>query len=167
MSAIDILREKGLKKSAQRISIINILLDKQIPLTESDIEVEMGDMYDRITFYRTIQTLLEKGVIHRITIDSTTVKYALNTAQSHSHIHFYCKMCHAVTCFKEIPLQEYVLPAGFEQEECEVLIKGYAGSANDVRIAIFYSPCMLSYFHIFLIYFEFKSLYFSSLCQHT
>ena len=79
MSAIDILREKGLKKSAQRISIINILLDKQIPLTESDIEVEMGDMYDRITFYRTIQTLLEKGVIHRITIDSTTVKYALNT----------------------------------------------------------------------------------------
>ena len=119
MSAIDILREKGLKKSAQRISIINILLDKQIPLTESDIKAEMGDMYDRITFYRTIQTLLEKGVIHRITIDSTTVKYALNTAQSHSHIHFYCKMCHAVTCFKEIPLQEYVLPAGFEQEECE------------------------------------------------
>lgn len=105
MSAIDILREKGLKKSAQRISIINILLDKQIPLTESDIEVEMGDMYDRITFYRTIQTLLEKGVIHRITIDSTTVKYALNTAQSHSHIHFYCKMCHAVTCFKEIPIE--------------------------------------------------------------
>lgn len=54
MSAIDILREKGLKKSAQRISIINILLDKQIPLTESDIKAEMGDMYDRITFYRTI-----------------------------------------------------------------------------------------------------------------
>ena len=44
MSAIDILREKGLKKSAQRISIINILLDKQIPLTESDIKAEMGDM---------------------------------------------------------------------------------------------------------------------------
>mgnify|MGYP002230101877 CR=1 FL=1 len=41
MSAIDILREKGLKKSAQRISIINILLDKQIPLTESDIKAEM------------------------------------------------------------------------------------------------------------------------------
>lgn len=130
MSAIDILREKGLKKSAQRISIINILLDKQIPLTESDIKAEMGDMYDRITFYRTIQTLLEKGVIHRITIDSTTVKYALNTAQSHSHIHFYCKMCHAVTCFKEIPLQEYVLPAGFEQEECEMLIKGVCGKCK-------------------------------------
>ena len=61
MSAIDILREKGLKKSAQRISIINILLDKQIPLTESDIKAEMGDMYDRITFYRTNTNTVGKG----------------------------------------------------------------------------------------------------------
>lgn len=38
MSAIDILREKGLKKSAQRIAIISILLDKRFPLTESDIK---------------------------------------------------------------------------------------------------------------------------------
>ena len=38
MSAIDILRGKGLKKSAQRIAIISILLDKQIPLTESNIK---------------------------------------------------------------------------------------------------------------------------------
>ena len=34
MSAIDILREKGLKKSAQRIAIISILLDKRFPLTD-------------------------------------------------------------------------------------------------------------------------------------
>lgn len=124
MSAIDILRGKGLKKSAQRIAIINILQDKQIPLTESDIKLEMGDMYDRITFYRTIQVLLENNIIHRITIDNVTVKYALNNAQNHSHIHFFCKTCHSVTCLKDIPLQEYALPENYEQEECEVLIKG-------------------------------------------
>ena len=124
MSAIDILREKGLKKSAQRIAIISILLDKRFPLTESDIKEEMGDMYDRITFYRTIQTLLEANIIHRITIDNVTARYALNNSPNHSHIHFYCKICHSVTCFEDIPLQEYHLPETFEQEECEVLIKG-------------------------------------------
>ena len=113
MSAIDILREKGLKKSAQRIAIISILLDKRFPLTESDI-----------TFYRTIQTLLEANIIHRITIDNVTARYALNNSPNHSHIHFYCKICHSVTCFEDIPLQEYHLPENFEQEECEVLIKG-------------------------------------------
>ncbi len=124
MSAIDILREKGLKKSAQRIAIISILQDKQIPLTESDIKEEMGDMYDRITFYRTMQVLLENDIIHRITVDNVTVKYALNNAKNHNHIHFYCKICHSVICFEDIPLQRYRLPEDFEQEECEVLIKG-------------------------------------------
>ena len=131
MSAIDILKEKGLKKSAQRIAIISILLDKQIPLTESDIKAEMGDMYDRITFYRTIQTLLETNIIHRITVDNITVKYALNNAKSHSHIHFYCKVCHSVTCLEDIPLQEYRLPEGFGQEECEVLIKGICNQCQE------------------------------------
>ena len=133
MNAIDILREKGLKKSAQRIAIISILLDKRIPLAESNIKEEMGDMYDRITFYRTIQTLLETNVIHRITIDNTTVKYALNNAKNYSHIHFYCKSCHSVTCFEDIPLQEYKLPENFEQEECEVLIKGICNKCKIVN----------------------------------
>lgn len=133
MSAIDILRGKGLKKSAQRIAIIKILLDKQIPLTESDIKVEMGDMYDRITFYRTIQVLLENHIIHRITIDNVTVKYALNNTQYHSHIHFFCKICHSVTCLKDIPLQDYPLPENYKQEECEVLIKGICNECNNKK----------------------------------
>lgn len=124
MNAIDILRENRLKKSVQRITIISILLDKHIPLTESDIKAEMGDMYDRITFYRTMQTLLEAHVIHRITVGNIVVKYALNNVTSHGHIHFYCKVCDSVTCFDEISLHEYNLPEGFNQEECEVLVKG-------------------------------------------
>ena len=137
MSAIDILRGKGLKKSAQRIAIISILLDKQIPLTESNIKEEMGDMYDRVTFYRTIQTLLENNIIHRITIDNVTVKYALNNSQNHSHIHFYCKICHSVTCFEDIPLQEYHLPENFEQEECEVLIKGICNKCKAANTKVY------------------------------
>lgn len=123
MSVIDILKEKGLKKSAQRVTLLSILQEKRIPLTESEIKEKMGDMYDRITFYRTVQTLLEADIIHRIIIDNVTIKYALNTS-NHSHVHFYCKKCHTVSCLKEVPLQEYKLPAGFIQDDCEILIKG-------------------------------------------
>lgn len=124
MSAIDILKERGLKKSAQRITIISILENNQLPLTESDIKIKMGDMYDRVTFYRTMQTLLNASVIHRIVVDNITVKYALNSIQGEAHIHFYCKKCHVVSCMKGIPIQEYNLPGNFVQEECEVIIKG-------------------------------------------
>ena len=68
MNATDILKRKGLKKSAQRIRVINILKDKGMPMAEDEIKVAMGEIYDRVTFYRTMQALEKAGVVHRILI---------------------------------------------------------------------------------------------------
>ena len=127
MNAIELLKNKGLKKTAQRIMLINILQEKTVALTEDDIKQDMGEVYDRITFYRTIQTLLDAELIHRITINNKTVKYALNetSVHNHNHGHFFCKKCHSVTCLGEIPPINYNLPTGYKEDDCEVLIKGY------------------------------------------
>ncbi|MDR1370172.1 MAG: transcriptional repressor [Dysgonamonadaceae bacterium] len=127
MNIVDILRNKGLKKTIQRVMLINILQKSDVSLTENEIKSEMGDLYDRITFYRTVQTLLEAGIIHRITVDNITVKYALNHLdQEHSgnHIHFFCRVCHSVTCLEDVPMPEYSTPKDYTVEECEVLMKG-------------------------------------------
>ncbi len=127
MNAIDLLRNKGLKKTAQRVMLINILQKRSISLTESDIKMEMGDLYDRITFYRTVQTLLETEIIHKITVDNIT-KYVLNdihlSGNKKDHAHFYCKSCHSITCLDNITLKKHNLPEGFKSEEYEILIKG-------------------------------------------
>jgi len=134
MNAVDLLRTKGLKKTAQRIMLINILQKHAIALTETDIKAEMGDLYDRITFYRTIQILLEANIIHRITVDNITVKYALNDVakpkHTISHAHFFCTNCQSVTCLDTIPLSDYSLPDGFTGEKCEILIKGHCAKCN-------------------------------------
>lgn len=132
MNAIELLKSQGLKKTAQRIMLINILQKKAVALTEEDIKQEMGDLYDRITFYRTIQTLLDVGIIHRITIDNKTVKYALSETSTHedNHSHFFCKRCHSVTCLDNLPSINYTLPDGYKGEECEVLIKGICCKCN-------------------------------------
>ncbi|MDR1097044.1 MAG: transcriptional repressor [Tannerella sp.] len=127
MNAVDILKNKGLKKTAQRIMLVSLLQKAGIALTEGEIKSEMGDIYDRITFYRTVQTLLDANIIHRITVDNITVKYALNhsdRAHSENHIHFFCRQCHSVTCLEDSVLPQYPVPRGFQSEECEVLIKG-------------------------------------------
>jgi Fur family ferric uptake transcriptional regulator len=92
----------------------------------------MNDQYDRITFYRNVQALEEAGVIHRIVVDSHTVKYALNCCGNeishqhiHKHVHFNCKSCGKTFCLENTDIQHYRLPAGFQTEECEVMIKGY------------------------------------------
>jgi Fur family ferric uptake transcriptional regulator len=127
MNAAEILKNKGLKKTAQRIMLVNLLQNKGISLTENEIKSEMGSLYDRITFYRTVQTLLDANIIHRITVDNITVKYALNHSDrehSENHVHFFCKQCHSVTCLENVAIPEYHIPKGYKYEECEVLIKG-------------------------------------------
>ena len=127
MNAIDLLKSKGLKKTAQRIMLINLLQKADVSLTEGEIKAEMGDLYDRVTFYRTVQTLLDTNIIHRITVDNITVKYAINHSDhnhSEDHIHFYCKQCHSVICLEDSDMPQFNLPEGYKAEESEVLIKG-------------------------------------------
>ena len=92
---------------------------------EEEIKEDMGEIYDRVTFYRTMQVLVGMGIVHRIVVDNTTTKYALNTdGENKSHVHFYCRICHAVICLKDVPVHRYQLHGNYKQEDCEVLIKG-------------------------------------------
>ncbi|MDR1154411.1 MAG: transcriptional repressor [Bacteroidales bacterium] len=139
MNVVDILKSKGLKKTAQRIMLIHLLQKTGVSLTESEIKSEMGDLYDRITFYRTVQTLLDARIIHRITVDNITVKYALNHSDhehSENHVHFFCRQCHSVTCLADSAVREYRIPKGFQSEECEVLIKGLCGRCGKKQPAL-------------------------------
>jgi Fur family ferric uptake transcriptional regulator len=139
MNAVDLLKNKGLKKTAQRVMLINLLQKTGISLTEGEIKSEMGDLYDRITFYRTVQTLLDVNIIHRITVDNITVRYALNHSDgehSGKHIHFFCRQCHSVTCLEDSSIPAYRVPRGFQSEECEVLIKGLCDQCGKAADAL-------------------------------
>lgn len=127
MNTAELLKNKGIKKTAQRIMLIGILQKKAMPLTENDIKTEMGELYDRITFYRTAQVLIQAGIIHKITVDNIT-KYILNDlhfpGEKKDHAHFFCKNCHSITCLDHHLPMEYKLPEGFRVDECEIVLKG-------------------------------------------
>ena len=124
MDVYDLLKNNGLKRTEQRIAILKALSEKGEPMTENEIKAEMPEHYDRITLYRTIQTLLSSNIIHRITVDNISMKYALSNNSCVNHIHFYCNKCHKVSCLGEIPINLIVVPDTYKTEECEVLVKG-------------------------------------------
>jgi len=130
MTPTEILTLYHLRKTPTRLSILEYLQISHLPQSENDIHKKMQDSYDRITFYRTIQTLMEAGIIHRIVADNTTVRYALNhynsqlDEQNHDHVHFYCTKCGKVECMEEVVVQPYHLPDGYKIEECNVVVKG-------------------------------------------
>jgi len=130
MTAAETLTLHKLRKTPTRLAIVQNLLETDFPLSENEFHERMQESYERITFYRTIHTLMEAGVIHRIVADNTTIRYALNQCSflhhehDNSHVHFYCKHCGKVECLKEVAVQQYCLPNGYQKEECNVIIKG-------------------------------------------
>lgn len=136
MNPAEILTLHHVRKTPARLVIVKHLQESNMPQSENDLRDKMQEIYDRITFYRTVQTLMEAGVVHRIVADNTTVRYALNHCNSHhhehnaDHVHFFCSKCGMVECLKDISVQPYKLPDGYRNDECNVVIKGICKSCS-------------------------------------
>ena len=129
MKAIDVLKVHGIRKTPGRIAIIKAIQESNRPLSEQEIKMEMAEIYDRITFYRTMQTLTSAGIIHKIVVDNTVVKYGLNCCEKgHSHqnehAHFYCEKCQSVVCLKDVKIPSFNLPEGYLLADSDIIIKG-------------------------------------------
>ena len=136
MNALEILATHQVKKTSPRIAIIQALQSSSKPISENEVKTYIGDFYDRITFYRNVQTLMEAGIIHRIIVDNTTIKYALNHCeQGHhhqaDHVHFQCGKCNSLVCLHDVKTSQYNLPEGYQAERCEVIIKGLCSKCHN------------------------------------
>ena len=99
-------------------------------LAHGDIERKAGEKFDRVTVYRTLQTFVEKGIIHTIPTTDNSVRYALckdDCTEGHhqdNHIHFVCLKCGSTLCMADVTIPEVKLPKGFTLGETEVVVKG-------------------------------------------
>ena len=138
MNATDILKHHSIKKTAGRIAIINALQESCCPLSENEIKEVMLEAYDRITFYRNIQTLSAAGIIHKIVVDNTLIRYGLNCHESahnhgihrNTHAHFYCEKCQSVVCLLDVKIPDFCLPKGFQSADSDIIIKGVCEKCN-------------------------------------
>jgi len=128
MNPVEILQQHNIKKTSPRVAIIQALQQSNSPLSEAEIKEKMGGLYDRVTFYRSMQTMSDAGILHRIVIDNLHIKYAMNHCENGhchhvSHAHFYCRKCNGLICLGDIEA-EAVIPSGYVQEETELLVRG-------------------------------------------
>ena len=126
----EILKRSQLSVTASRERILQLFLEKAGALAHGDIEKKAGEKFDRVTVYRTLQTFVEKGIIHTIPTVDNSIRYALckdNCAEGHHHdhhIHFVCNNCGNIYCLDDIVTPEVKLPAGYSSSHIEVLVEG-------------------------------------------
>lgn len=125
----DILHRRQLSSTESRRKILSLFLNSGDALTHGSIEKEVGDKYDRVTIYRTLQTFEEKGIIHAIPTADNAVLYALckeceDGHHHNDHVHFICTSCERTICLDDIVSPTIDLPQGYETNNVQVVIHG-------------------------------------------
>ena len=126
----DILKRNQLSVTASREKILQLFIDHNGALAHGDIEKKAGEKFDRVTVYRTLQTFVDKGIIHSIPTADNSIRYALckdNCRQGHhhdQHVHFVCNNCNNTYCLDDVVTPEIRLPKGYSTRHIEVVVEG-------------------------------------------
>lgn len=129
MQAREILTDKKLSITASRTSILKVLLNSQVALSEKEIRSKMNDIHDRATVYRSLKIFTEKGIVHPVITENLTTKYVIKK-EPENHLHFKCTECDQVFCMTAVKISSYTLPKGFIQYDANFLITGICKSCN-------------------------------------
>lgn len=124
-----LLRRKHLSATDSRKKILSLFLSHKDALAHGDIEKKAGEKFDRVTVYRTLQSFLEKGIIHAIPTADNSVRYALckDCSEGHhhdQHVHFVCNQCNTTICLENTSVPQINTPEGFSINEVQVVING-------------------------------------------
>lgn len=126
----DILKRSQLSVTESRKKILELFQHKDGALAHHDIEELTSEKFDRVTIYRTLQTFVEKGIIHTIPSADNSIKYALckdECSEGHhhdNHVHFICDTCENTYCLDEIVVPQLTLPSGFKARQIDVVVNG-------------------------------------------
>ncbi len=132
------LKEHALRSTHCRSEILRVFLKRNEALSHADLEKEIDEDIDRVTIYRTLNTFLDKGIIHRVLDYSGSTRYALCNDCSlrdhnHEHVHFKCRICGHTSCLDPVKVPQLELPKGYVIGEVNVLIEGRCNKCNNVN----------------------------------
>lgn len=132
----EILRKNNLSVTDTRKKILELFQENNSALAHHDIEELTGETIDRVTIYRTLQTFLEKGIIHTIPTADNAVLYALCKEEctpghhQHNHVHFICDSCNVTYCLDGVVTPEVRLPQGYAPRVIDVVVTGICATCS-------------------------------------
>ncbi|WP_153796483.1 Fur family transcriptional regulator [Foetidibacter luteolus] len=132
----DLLKKNQLSITDSRKKILELFQNAGGALAHSDIEKMSGEHFDRVTIYRTLQTFVEKGIIHTIPTVDNSVLYALckdecSAGHHHdNHVHFICDDCGTTYCLDHVLIPKVELPLGFTEKQTDLVVSGTCKNCN-------------------------------------
>jgi Fur family ferric uptake transcriptional regulator len=98
---LSLLKESGLGPTPNRQRVLEVIGNNNGPLSAQQIfdTLSRTDNINRVTVYRILDLLVEKGLVDRISGGGRSFVYGLAPNENHpAHPHFYCKSCGNLEC---------------------------------------------------------------------
>lgn len=122
------LRTAKLYCTTGRVAILKVLLKAGKPLSQDEIAHRSGEgHFDKVTIYRTLESLLKVGLVHKVFIDKRARHFELarHCTEHQCHPHFTCTSCGQTHCLTEISLPMAKSPhKGFIIRRQQVRLEG-------------------------------------------
>ena len=102
------LRDKGLRVTRARLDVLGVLSASPTPMHAQGVIDALADVHaDRVTVYRTLNSLVESGIAHKVDPGDRVWRYGLlagggsGGAPHEGHAHFVCDECGTVRCLED------------------------------------------------------------------
>ena len=128
------LREAGLRATASRVAVLDMLHHAHRPLSHAEVvEALKTNTWDQSTLYRNLVDLSEAGLVRRSEVGDRTWRFEVSCEHNHSNriAHFLCRDCGDIACLPEFllaPKDGYTLPLALTRGEIEVQVLGSCDS---------------------------------------
>lgn len=135
--AKEVLRERGLRSTSQRLAVIHVLHESGRSLSVGEIHDGVRDILGGTglaTIYRTLETFEGLGVVRRLHFPDGESGYAFSRA-GNAH-HMVCLTCRSVSDFPECPVKSFDLAplerTGFRVKDHFVQFFGQCADCGEV-----------------------------------
>ncbi len=125
----EILKSHDLRITNCRLDVMQFFLDEKNALSQGDLEHQFKQ-YDRVTLYRTLNSFLDSGILHKIPNSSGIATYGLchetcsPNHHKHNHIHFNCTNCGQIECLDEEVVSNVLVPSGYKVQGVNLIVDG-------------------------------------------
>ena len=126
------LRRAGLRLTPARLAVLEVLSGGRDSMDVTQVHAKLSFHTDVVTVYRTLNTLVKKGLAHRVRGPERSRRYAAGDpldASRHQHPHFVCATCGKVECLDRVAVPADLvrtlrLGRGYTVSYAEVILHG-------------------------------------------
>ena len=126
-----------LKRTGPRRTILEALLSANRPQTADEIISIIGKASpNKVTVYRTLDSLVSAGLLHRAFVDQRSTHYEMadKCSDSRCHPHFVCTDCGQTQCLPEVSVPMATSPpVGFVIHRQQVKLQGLCPKCNQAK----------------------------------